>query len=91
MRVLVLPHLDVSASGHLREVLLLLQCFVNLVICHAEAAQAGLNGIVGFGKDDKLGHVRDADYFTVHLSGEVDRLLDLQTVYEPEPTAGGGW
>lgn len=37
------------------------------------------------GEDDELGHVRDADDFAVHLSGEVDGLLDLSTVDEPEP------
>lgn len=40
---------------------------------------------MGLGKDDKLGHVRDTDDLPVHLSGEVDRFLDLPTVYEPEP------
>lgn len=78
-------HLYISAAGHLSEVLLLLQCFVDLVVCHAEAAQAGLNGVVGLGKDYKLCHVRDTDDLPVHLSGEVDRFLDLPTVYEPEP------
>lgn len=81
----LLPHLYISAAGHLSEVLLLLQCFINLVICHAEATQSGLDGIMGLGKDDKLGHVRDTDDLPVHLSGEVDRFLDLPTVYEPEP------
>lgn len=81
----LLSHLYVSAAGHLSEVLLLFQCFVDLVVSHAEAAQAGLDGVVGLGKDDKLGHVRDTDDLPVHLSGEVDRFLDLPTVYEPEP------
>lgn len=80
----LLPHLYISAAGHLGEVLLLLQGFVDLVVCHAEAAQSGLNGIVGLGKDDKLGHVRDTDDLSVHLGGEVDRLLDLPTIYQPE-------
>lgn len=40
---------------------------------------------MGLGEDDELGHVRDTDDFPIHLSGEVDRLLDLPTVYEPEP------
>lgn len=74
-------HLYVSAAGHLGEVLLLLQRFVDLVVCHAETAQPGLDGIVGLGKDDELGHVRDANDLSVHLSGEVDGLLDLSTVY----------
>lgn len=39
---------------------------------------------MGLGKDDKLGHVRDTDDFAVHLSGEIDRFLDLSTVYQPE-------
>lgn len=77
-------HLYVSAAGHLSKVLLLLQRFINFVICHAEAAQSGLNGVVGLGKNDKFGHVRDTDDLPVHLSGEVDRFLDLSTVYEPE-------
>lgn len=80
----LLPHLNISAAGHLGEVLLLLQGFVDLVVCHAEAAQSGLNGVVGLGKDDELGHVRDADDLSVHLSGEVDRFLDLPTVYQPK-------
>lgn len=80
----LLPHLYVSAACHLGEVLLLLQGFVDLVVCHAEAAQSGLNGIMGLGKDDKLGHVWDADDLSVHLSGEVDRFLDLPTVYQPK-------
>ena len=79
------PHLYISASGHFSKILLLLECLVHFVIGHAEAAQAGLNGVVGLGKDDKLGHVRDTDDLPVHLSGEVDRFLDLPTVYEPEP------
>lgn len=40
---------------------------------------------MGLGEDDELGHVRDTDDFPIHLSGEVDRFLDLPTVYEPEP------
>lgn len=75
------PHLYVSAAGHLGEVLLLLQRFVNLVIRHAEAAQPGLYGVVGLGKNDKLGHVGNTNDLSVHLSREVDRLLDLSTVY----------
>lgn len=80
----LLPHLNISAASHLSEILLLLQGFVNLVICHAEAAQSGLNGIVGLGKYDKLGHIWDTDDLSVHLSGEIDRFLDLSTVYQPE-------
>ncbi len=87
----LLPHLYVSAAGHLREVLLLLQGFVDLVVCHAEAAQSGLNRIVGLGKDDKLGHVRDTDDLSVHLGGEVYRFLDLPTVYEPESGKAEGY
>lgn len=79
------PHFYVSAAGHLSEVLLLLQCFIDLVVGHAEAAQTGLDGIVGLGENDKLGHVRDANDLPIHLSREVDRLLHLPTVYEPEP------
>lgn len=30
-------HLHISAAGHLHKVLLLLQCLVDLIICHAEA------------------------------------------------------
>lgn len=78
-------HLYISAAGHLGEVLLLLQRFVDLVVRHAEAAQSGFDGVVGLGEDDKLCHVRDADDLPVHLSGEVDRFLDLPTVYEPKP------
>lgn len=77
-------HLNVSAAGHLSEVLLLFQGFVDLVVRHAEAAQSSLNGIMGLGEDDKLGHVWDADDLSVHLSGEVDRFLDLPTVYQPK-------
>lgn len=76
----MIPHLYVSAARHLSEVLLLLQRFVDLVICHAEAAQPGLDGVVGLGKNDKLGHVGNANDLSVHLSGEVDRLLDLSAV-----------
>lgn len=82
--IYVPTHLNVSAAGHLSEVLLLFQGFVDLVIRHAEAAQSGLNGIMGLGKDDKLGHVWDTDDLSVHLSGEVDRFLDLPTVYQPK-------
>lgn len=80
----LLSHLYISAAGHLSKVLLLLQGFIDLVVSHAEAAQAGLNGVMGLGKDDEFGHVRDTDDLAVHLSGEVDRFLDLTTVYEPE-------
>lgn len=82
--ICVPTHLNVTAAGHLSEVFLLFQGFVDLVVRHAEAAQSGLNGIVGLGKDDELGHVRDADDLSVHLSGEVDRFLDLPTVYQPK-------
>lgn len=75
------PHLYVSAAGHLGEVLLLLQRFVDLVVGHAEAAQPGLDGVVGLGKNDKLGHVWNTNDLSVHLSREVDRLLDLPAVY----------
>ena len=68
----ILSHLHISTAGHLSEVLLLLQGFVNLVIRHAEAAQSGFNWVVGLCKDDELGHVRDTDDLSVHLSGEVD-------------------
>lgn len=82
---ILLSHLYISAAGHLSEVFLLFQRFIDLVISHAETAQSGLDGVVGLGKDDKLGHVRDTDDLPVHLSGEVDRFLDLPTVYEPKP------
>lgn len=39
---------------------------------------------MGLRKDDELGHVRDTDDLSVHLSGEVDRFLDLPTVYQPK-------
>lgn len=87
----LLPHLNISAASHLSEILLLLQGFVNLVICHAEAAQSGLNGIVGLGKYDKLGHIWDTDDLSVHLSGEIDRFLDLSTVYQPESRKQNRW
>lgn len=84
------PHLHVAAASHLGEVLLVLQGFVDLVVRHAEAAQTRLDGIVGLCEDDELGHVRDADDFTVNLGGEVDGLLDLSTVDEPETAAKEG-
>lgn len=78
-------HLNISAACHLDEVLLLLQSFVNLVICHAEAPQSGFNGIMRLCEDDKLGHVRHTDDLSVHLSGEMNRFLHLPTVDQPEP------
>lgn len=82
--IYVPSHLNVSAAGHLSEVLLLFQGFVDLVVRHAEAAQSGLNGIMGLREDYELGHVWDTDDLSVHLSGEVDRFLDLPTVYQPK-------
>lgn len=81
-------HLHVSAAGHFNEVLLLLQRLVDLVVCHAEASQARLNGVVRFGENDKFGHVGDTYDLLVHLRGEVHRLLDLPAVYQPEPDEG---
>lgn len=78
------PHLHVSAAGHFAEILLLLQSFVNLIVRHAEAAQPSLDGVVRLREDDELGHIRHADDLAVHLRGEVDRLLGLPTVYQPE-------
>lgn len=37
-----------------------------------------------FGKDDEFGHVRYTDDLTIHLSGEVHRLLYLPAVDQPE-------
>lgn len=79
------PHLYITAACHFGEVLLLLQCFINLVICHAETTQSGLNGVMRLGKNHKLGHVWDTNDLPVHLSGKVDRFLDLTAVYKPEP------
>lgn len=82
------PHLHVSAAGHFAEILLLLQSFVNLIVRHAEAAQPSLDGVVGLGEDDELGHIRHADDLAIHLRGEVDRFLGLPTVYQPESAEG---
>lgn len=64
-------HLNVSAASNFSEVLLLLQGLVHLVVCHAEAAQAGLNGVQRLCKYDKLGHVWNADDLSVQLGGKV--------------------
>lgn len=40
---------------------------------------------MGFGENDKFGHVWDTYDLPVHLGGEVHRLLDLPAVYQPEP------
>lgn len=58
-------HLNISATGNFSEVLLLLQGFVHLIICHAETAQTGFNGIQRLGKNDEFGHVRNTDDLSV--------------------------
>lgn len=78
-------HLNIPAAGDFSEVLLLLQGFVHLVICHAETAQASLNGIQCLGKNDKLGHVWNTDDFSVQLRGKANGLLSLSAVNQPEP------
>lgn len=64
-------HLDVSTASNFSEVLLLFQGLVHLVVRHAEAAQAGLNGVQRLCKYDKLGHVWNADDLSVQLGGKV--------------------
>lgn len=59
------PHLNIFAPGHFLKVLLLLQGLVHLVVCHAEAAQPSLDGIVHLGEHHKLGQVRHADQLPV--------------------------
>lgn len=78
------PHLYISTTGHFTEILLLLQGFVNLIVRHAEAAQASLDGVVSLCEDDELGHVWNTYDLTIHLRGEGDRFLGLSTVYQPE-------
>jgi len=84
-----LPHLHVPAARDLGEQLLVLQGLVHAVVRHAEAAQPSLDGVVGLGEDHKLGHVGHADDLAVHLRGEVDRLVRLPTVNQPEPAGAG--
>lgn len=74
-------HLNISATGNFSEVLLLLQGLVHLVVCHAETAQAGLNGVQCLCKYDKLGHVWNTYYLSVQLRGKAYRLLNLSAVY----------
>lgn len=78
-------HLNISATGNFSEVLLLFEGLVHLVVCHAETAQTGLNGVQCLCKNDKLGHVWNADDLSVQLRGKANRLLDLSAVYQPEP------
>ena len=80
-----MTYLNVFAAGNLLEVLLLLEGLVHLVVGHAEAAQAGLHGVVHLGEHHKLGHVGHADEVAVQLSGQAHRLWDLMAVCEPEP------
>ena len=63
------PYLNVFAPGNLLEILLLLEGLVHPVIRHAEAPQAGLYWVIRFGKNNKLGHGRDAYQRSVQLRG----------------------
>lgn len=62
-------YLNVFAPGNLLEILLLLEGLVHPVVRHAEAPQAGLHWVIRFGKNNKLGHVRDAYQLSVQLRG----------------------
>lgn len=58
-------HLNIFAPGHFFKVLLLLQSLVHLVVCHAEAAQPSLDGVIHLGEHHKLGQVWHADQLPV--------------------------
>ena len=90
MKVAGETHLDVFAPGHLLKVLLLFQGFVHLVICHTEAAQAGLHRVVHLGEHHELGHVRNTDELSVQLGGKAYSLWDLVAVSKPEPETHTG-
>lgn len=76
--------LYVSAASHLREVLVLLQGFIHLVVGHAVAAQAALAQLIHFCKHHKLGHVRDGRQLPVEQVGEGHGLGCPRAVCEPE-------
>lgn len=78
-------HLNIPAASNFGEVLLLLQGFVHLVVCHAETAQASLDGIQCLGENDKLCHVWNTDGLSVQLRSKTNRLQSLSAVNQPEP------
>lgn len=79
------PDLDVSAAGHLGEVLVELKGFVHLVVRHAVAAQATLAGLVHLRKDHKLGHVGNRHQLPVQQVGKGHGLGGARAVGKPEP------
>lgn len=83
--LLIILHLNISTAGNFSKVLLLLQGFVHLVICHAETAKSSLYRIQCLGKYDKFGHVWHTNDFPVQLRAKVNRLLDLSAIYKPKP------
>lgn len=79
-------YLHIPAPGHLREVFLLFKGLIYFVICHTETPQPGFNGVMWLGKHYKFGHIWHTDNFSIHLWCKGNRLLNLSTVYQPEPT-----
>lgn len=79
-------YLYISTSSHLPEIFLLLEGFVNAVICHTEHAEFSLFFSSAFSKHYETCHVWNNNSLAVELSSKSASISNILAVHQHEST-----